>query len=226
MKQILLDNAYESWKNAIYNHDKIVQGFVSLKYQKAFVVSLHNAVELFLKQIMLDAGNHDVASLREIKDIKDAQLAERYMQARDLNNFFKSLSETELDNFRTVEFHKLIENHKRIIGSAMEKETLKSELKLIQRLRNNETHFYIDSNNYLKEEEFVMLHNFMIVFFEIALKLKLFPRAILKLSDMTYGLSDEEVAMEFRPPKLSEISFVNALKKNTLYRELVIILQD
>ena len=63
MKQILLDNAYEAWKNAILYHDKIKKGYSTLEYQKGFVSSLHNAVELFLKQIMLNNNDHDVDSV-------------------------------------------------------------------------------------------------------------------------------------------------------------------
>lgn len=87
MQQILLDNAYVSWRNAIDNHDRIMQGFASLHHQKAFVSSLHNAIELFFKQIMLDSNNHEVASLRKIKDEHDDQLALQYYQSSNLNYY-------------------------------------------------------------------------------------------------------------------------------------------
>lgn len=226
MQQILLENAYESWKSAVQSHDKILQGFSTLRYQKAFVASLHNAVELFMKQLMLNSGNHDVALVRRIKSVNDAQLAMRYMQATDLNAFFKSLTVEELDNFQSVEFNQLINKHKKLFRTAMMKDTLKRELFLIQQLRNNETHFYINANDYLSENNFVLLHNFMIEFFQIAMKLKLFPRAMLKFEDMTYGLSAEENVMEFNRQKLSTFSYADSLKGNTLFKEMLVILQS
>ena len=44
MKQILIDNAYEAWKEAIAYHDKIEAGISSLQSQKGFVSALQNAV--------------------------------------------------------------------------------------------------------------------------------------------------------------------------------------
>lgn len=60
MKQILIDNALESWKSAISYANDIVNGMATLEYRKNFVSSLHNAIELFIKQRMLDVGDHDV----------------------------------------------------------------------------------------------------------------------------------------------------------------------
>lgn len=60
MKQILIDNALESWESAISYANDIMKGMATLKYRKNFVASLHNATELFIKQLMLDTGNHDV----------------------------------------------------------------------------------------------------------------------------------------------------------------------
>lgn len=58
--QILMDNALESWISAISYADAIVAGKVTLKYRKNFVASLHNATELFIKQRMLNIGDHSV----------------------------------------------------------------------------------------------------------------------------------------------------------------------
>lgn len=86
--QILLNNAYEAWKSAIYYHDRIEKGFTTLEFQKGFVSSLHNSVELFLKQIMLDNKDHDVATLRNVKEEDDVLLQLKYIRADDLNQFF------------------------------------------------------------------------------------------------------------------------------------------
>lgn len=82
--QILLNNAYEAWKSAIYYHDRIEKGFTTLEFQKGFVSSLHNSVELFLKQIMLDNKDHDVATLRYLRDGmgKQAEDAPAYRGAK------------------------------------------------------------------------------------------------------------------------------------------------
>ncbi|MGB4093878.1 MAG: hypothetical protein WBK46_18355 [Ruminococcus flavefaciens] len=81
--QILLNNAYEAWKSAIYYHDRIEKGFTTLEFQKGFVSSLHNSVELFLKQIMLDNKDHDVATLRNVKEEDDVLLQLKYIRADD-----------------------------------------------------------------------------------------------------------------------------------------------
>lgn len=53
MKHILQDNALESWAMAIKYSNFILNGKATLQYRKQFVSSLHNAVELFVKQLML-----------------------------------------------------------------------------------------------------------------------------------------------------------------------------
>lgn len=53
MKPILMDNAFEAWAVAICYCNDIKDGKATLQYQKNFVSSLHNAVELIMKQVML-----------------------------------------------------------------------------------------------------------------------------------------------------------------------------
>lgn len=55
-KGILEDNALEAWAKAIEDCIDIRKGKVTLGYRKNFVGHLHNAVELFVKQRMLNAG--------------------------------------------------------------------------------------------------------------------------------------------------------------------------
>ena len=45
--------------------------------------------------------------------------------------------------------------------------SFESELALLQKLRNNETHFLIRQGSFLSEENFLELHNFMIRFYKI-----------------------------------------------------------
>lgn len=65
MKHILQDNALESWTMAIKYSNFILNGKATLQYRKQFVSSLHNAVELFIKQLMLDNNDHRVCSVRK-----------------------------------------------------------------------------------------------------------------------------------------------------------------
>ena len=51
MKPVLMENAFEAWAAAIRFCDDIKDGKATLQYQKNFVSSLHNAVELIMKQI-------------------------------------------------------------------------------------------------------------------------------------------------------------------------------
>lgn len=68
MRPILMDNAFEAWAAAIRYCNDIKDGKATLQYQKNFVSSLHNAVELIMKQMMLNNNDHDVAFIKEPKD--------------------------------------------------------------------------------------------------------------------------------------------------------------
>ena len=68
-KKILLDNAYESWMDATEYATMILDGVSTLGYKKKFVASLHNAVELFIKQIMLDSCDYRVAIIKKSNNI-------------------------------------------------------------------------------------------------------------------------------------------------------------
>lgn len=224
MRHILLDNAYESWKSAIEHHDRIQQGYSSFQHQKAFVSSLHNAVELFLKQRMLDINSKDVASVRKkcTSSLKD-ELENKYKLASELNLFFESLSEDELNAFQSIEFSKLIGRHETLLGLC--KFSFKTELELLQRLRNSETHFYINKNNYLTEKEFVLLHNFMIEFYNTALENSLFPCAYINFENMERSLIDEESILCFDRTRLNSFSYIDALKKCELFDIVIDILK-
>ena len=144
MRQVLMDNAFEAWAAAIRYCNDIKEGKATLQYQKNFVSSLHNAVELIMKQMMLNNNDHRVAEVRNPENEVDAKLLLNYFKTTDLNRFFNSLSDDELSKFSTIQFNKLIELHKKVFGHSLKTgESLKTELKLLQQLRNNETHFMI-----------------------------------------------------------------------------------
>lgn len=163
-----MENAFEAWATAIRFCNEIKDGKATLQYQKSFVSSLHNAVELIMKQMMLNNNDHRVAEIKKVKNETDAKLILNYFMSTDLNEFFDTLTNEELSKFQTIQFSKLISLHKKLFGSSLEpEETLEPELELLQNLRNNETHFMIRQGSFLSEEDFRILHNFMIRFYKI-----------------------------------------------------------
>ena len=52
---------------------------------------------------------------------------------------------------------------------------LTEALTLLNSLRNKETHFYISENEYLTDNDFIILHNLMIFFYEIMEEYELLP---------------------------------------------------
>ena len=168
MKPILTENAFEAWAAAIRFCDDIKDGKATLQYQKNFVSSLHNAVELIMKQMLLNNNDHRVAEVRKPKTEADAKLLLDYFKATNLNRFFDSLANDELSKFNTIQFNELISLHTKLFSQCLAKgESLETELKLLQQLRNNETHFMIRQGSFLSEDDFCVLHNFMIRFYNI-----------------------------------------------------------
>lgn len=212
MKRVLLDNAYEAWATAIKYCNYLSEGIATLSFQKYFVSSLHNAIELFMKQIMIDKGNHDVAYIRRINTIDDAQLALKYMQACDLNSFFIALSPQDLDKFHSIEFKDLIEKHTKIMQEGLGNSSFKPELKLLQRLRNYETHFLINGSDFLKDEDFQKLHNFMIKFYRVIKASHYMP---------VWGeVIGEKERLVFDRAELISFSYKDALAKSSLAIEV------
>ena len=166
MKPILMDNAFEAWVAAIRYCNDIKGGKATLQYQKNFVSSLHNAVELIMKQMLLNNDDHRVADVRKPKS--NAKLVLDYANATNLNRFFEKLQSEELSKFKTIQFKDLISLHQELFGKSLfQGESLQTELELLQKLRNNETHFMIHQGSFLSEENFRVLHNFMIRFYKI-----------------------------------------------------------
>lgn len=216
MKKILLDNALESWSIAIKYCNDIKSGLATLHYQKTFVSSLHNAIELFLKQIMLDKNDHSIANLAKVKNEDDANLQLRYFKSDNLNDFFLSLSDDDRNKFYSIEFSKLVDNSTNLIKDTLTKlniPSLKEELKKLQAFRNNETHFYISKTDYLSEEAFIMLHNLMIDLFEVLQDYNLLPY---------WGEAwDEYKHLEFKPQKISNFSYSSALCSNPIAKSII-----
>ena len=119
MKQVLTENAFEAWAAAIRFCDEIKDGKATLQYQKSFVSSLHNAVELIMKQMMLNNNDHRVANIRKVKSKSDAELLLDYYKSPNLNVFFNDLSFQQLSRFETIQFSELISIHKKLFGDSL-----------------------------------------------------------------------------------------------------------
>lgn len=231
MRPILMDNAFEAWAAAIRYCNDIKDGKATLQYQKNFVSSLHNAVELIMKQMLLNNNDHSVAEVRKPRTEADAKLLLDYFKATDLNRFFESLSDDELSKFHTIQFNELISSHKKIFGSSLEpKETLKTELELLQQLRNNETHFMIRQGSFLSEDGFRTLHNFMVRFYKIMKKWNPVDEADLESSIFLYlywySPDKDDSMYKFECEPLQAFSYESAVRNSKLAKDIAEILKD
>lgn len=212
MKHVLLDNAYEAWQSAIKYCDTIFEGVGTLFYQKNYVSALHNAVELFFKQVMIDEADHHVAGLRRIKDRNDARLCLNYMESNDLNQFFSSLPYAQLDNFKSIGFREIVDRFSKVTLENGEVVEIKTALKRLQELRNNESHFMISRSRFLSETDYKTLYNLMICFYRILKDKKLLP-----FWGEPWG---EYIKLSFDRTPISSFSYVDALKGSALAQSI------
>lgn len=167
--QILQNNALEAWAMAVRYCDYILEGKVTLEYRKHFVSVLHNAVELFVKQLMLNNTDYRVTQLKKGCN-PDGQPARDFYNSKDLNAYFSSLDEQTMKKFFSIEFNKIVDITNELFSEYYDQNggtSVNSALSLLNRLRNCEMHFFIDKNTFLLEKEFQQLHNFMIEFYNI-----------------------------------------------------------
>ena len=165
---------------------------------------LHNAVELFMKQMMINDADHNVAFVRKPKNEHDEKLKSNYMKATDLNYFFAHLTPEQREKFGSINFGPLINKYGK---------DSKESLELLQRLRNNETHFFIDENTFLTETEFVQLHNFMIDFDKI-----LHHHKILTFIGHPPGKNGQ---LYFGHKPIKSFSYIDALEKSKSANEII-----
>lgn len=175
MKKILLENALESWASAIYYCDEIIAGKATLANKKHFVNSLQNAIELFVKQQMLNVTDYRVAEVKHCDS--NGQPLKDYLSSTDLNQYFCNISTIDMDKFVSISFNDIIVIQKELFSEFYgDKGTyITAELKTLKKLRNNETHFYISDIDFMSDKEFQDLHNMMIVFYEILQEYDLLP---------------------------------------------------
>ncbi len=224
-----MDNAFEAWVAAIHYCNDIKGGKVTLQYQKNFVSSLHNAVELIMKQMLLNNNEHRVAEVRKPKS--NAKLVLDYSNATNLNRFFETLQSNELSKFKTIQFKDLISLHQELFGkSLINGESLQAELELLQWLRNNETHFMIRQGSFLSEDDFRTLHNFMVRFYKIMKTWNPADEADLESSIFLYlywySPDKHDSMYDFECELLQDFSYESAVRNSKLAKDIAKILKD
>lgn len=226
MIQVLSNNAYEAWTAAIRYCNDILSGKCTLQYQKSFVSSLHNAVELYLKQIMLNETNHEVAYIpkKNKSDIAN-NLRLRYDKSNNLNRFFCELDKEELQLFKSISFTDLIE---KVALPLFQRNDIKIGIELLQYLRNEETHFLINEKTFLSEESFCRFHNFMIEFYKF---LKYWSPTDEKRKYDYFSLfpyiddcAEAELEFSFIRQPLEYFSYEEAVRNSNLTKEIARIL--
>lgn len=193
MKRILLDNAYEAWGQAIKYCDEILAGKITFQNKKFFVSALHNAVELFLKQCMIDKNIHSIVDIPRTSKINARRFDDTlsvFRKSENLNQYFSDLDIKKLEQFHFISFYKLIykKNLKEILAeyftpydvfgnkrNFISVNDIYKALCLLNKLRNKETHFYIDNDTFLSSKDFITLHNFMLSFYDILQECMLLP---------------------------------------------------
>ena len=213
---ILEDNANEAWSKAIVDCDDICSGKITLGYRKSFVAHLHNAVELFVKQYMLNINDHRVSTVKN-GNAADGSPAKEFYNSEDLNSYFLGLDTDTRKKFYSIEFNQLVEISKKLFNTYFEtnpqdKQLYCDGLKRIKDLRNDETHFYIEKESFLSEDDFKVLYNFMIAFYRILMYHKLLPY---------FGeASGEFKGLGFDRRLMQDFSYKKCIEKSQFLREL------
>lgn len=217
MNGILIDNALESWKSAIVYANDIVAGKSTLKYRKNFVSSLHNATELFIKQLMLDTGNHEVCKRVAKKEDPDGSLQIAMNAVTDLNDFFANLSQDNVKKYRSQSYNFICKKSLSLFDTYYsthphDQSIVSDALETLRDLRNNETHFFIDKWTFLTESEFQKLYNFMIVFYRILKEYGLLP---------FWGEPSKEYEdLDFNKSPLTSFSYKEALIRSNVLMKI------
>lgn len=208
--QILLNNAFESWLLAI-QYAKLIQeeGLSNLGNKKIFVSSLHNAVELYLKQVLLN--KNDCRVIFKINNYRSHEEIRNYLQGRNLNEFF---SQEGAEGLYSIQFKKMIQLLKDEPNCFLNdffqnednnfKESFIKSLEFLNKERNEETHFYINTCSFLSDIEFVQCYNFMI---SLTKFIKHYHFICLPTAFGTPMIRSEFERMLFSPPKLDTESF-------------------
>jgi hypothetical protein len=221
MKMVLQENALESWANAIRYSEAIMLGKATLSNRKNFVASLHNAIELFIKQHMINQNDHRVVEVKGID--KKEEPFKRFLLSENLNDFFaKLVTDAEIKKFRSISFNKIKQLHGELFKEFYDKDqsgdikkNVGEYLDKLQELRNNETHFYIADDGFLSDIEFQNSYNFMIIFYKILKFYKLLPYfGCASPKYERFSFVHEPLASFSYQDQLKNSKFIQELKKN------------
>ncbi len=215
---ILLENALEAWASAIFYCDKIMAGKATLENKKHFIASLQNSVELFVKQYMINVNDYRVATVKQYD--ANGEPIKSYLASKDLNKYFNSISGSDtIKSFYTIEFNKIIDLQKELFKSffSQENASITKALITLQKLRNNETRFFIADVDFMTDQEFQELHNFMVVFYKLLKYYQLLPF----LGDP----SGKYEKLTFEKSLLNQFSYKKQLKNSKFVQELKTIIE-
>ena len=212
MKQILRANALESWASAISYCNQIMDGNAILSNQKFFVSSLQNSIELFTKQHMLNKCDYRVIEFTRMDS--SGEPLKSYLSANNLNDYMKNcINDVKC---KSIDFSKIIDCFKEIFEEYFDQHnnttTVKSALNRLKQLRNDETHFYIDGEDFLKEADFVSLFNLMVDFYEILKHYHLLP--------YNWNAQGENNRFVFNKNRISSFSYRAQLKQSQFVKKL------
>ncbi|MGE4571752.1 MAG: hypothetical protein AB7E09_03315 [Candidatus Izemoplasmatales bacterium] len=155
-----------AWIDMMNNHDNIIDGLIDLTARKEFVSSLQNVIELIFKQYLIDRNDYELAVWkpsatktflqrmfkRDIETRSNKQID--FESVTDLNTYFIT-KPSRAKNVFTIQFSRLIDKIFQIIRERNINFDRRG-LRILNRLRNEETHFYID-DSYLLFSKFIEL---------------------------------------------------------------------
>ena len=224
MKHILMNNALESWALAIFYCNEIMEGKATLGKRKYFVSTLQNAIELFIKQYMLNICDYRVCEVKNME--ANGEPMASYLEAKDLNQYFYNLhnnDEKSMEDFYSADFYKLVDWQKKLFEAyytehSRAKNVIGDGLSTLKKLRNSETHFFIDECDFLKEAEFVKLYNLMVVFYDMLVHYDL-----INIWGEPYG---EDRRFAFAKEQISLFSYKAQLKKSATVAKIKQVIEQ
>ena len=152
-----------TWQIAVHNCKLIFDGLTDLEQRKQFISSFQNAVELCLKQYLIDKNDIFVLHGPKMSSGPKLIIYNNCMLSTDYNSFFSGLSISDLEEVYSSDFSAIVRH---IFGTTSIHcpsyyHLVNPGFDLLIKLRNTETHFFIDENNYLSIDEFKKLCNLM-----------------------------------------------------------------
>ena len=168
MRDLLYEHIVLSWEDVVECERQVHDGLIDVYHQKRFISSLHNVIEISFKQFMINQNDKSVIEIKTKKNLKgfiEKIKEKRKLQSTEnLNDYLCSLSEEEKNNFYTIKFSKMIKKINKQIKNH------KSDLNKLNKLRNQESHFYLCRNSFLKFDDFKRLHLLMKDYFDFCEK--------------------------------------------------------